>query len=161
MNGQPLKIRPASENDYDMACLLYREVDALHAALLPEIFQPVEGSARPLEQFLEKINSPDDVLFIAEWQGKICGLVDAQEEAASPYPMFIPARFARIDNLVVAKDYRRQGVARALLDAIRRWAGERALEAIRLNVFSKNSDALMFYDGAGFTRLTEKLELKL
>lgn len=161
MTLQKIVIRKATEDDYEAACVLFHTVDDFHVRMYPTIFQKTDGPARPRERFVEKISSPEKALFVAEWNGALCGLADVQEEASPPYPMFIPSRIARIDNLVVAEVYRRQGVARALLAAIRQWAEERGIASIQLSVYSKNTDALAFYEGARFEPLLVKLELKL
>jgi len=44
-----LEIRTASMADYDAVCALFRELDALHVELLPQIFQAYEGPARSVE----------------------------------------------------------------------------------------------------------------
>jgi ribosomal protein S18 acetylase RimI-like enzyme len=130
MTLQNIVIRKATEDDYEAACALYQTVDACHVRMYPAIFQKTDGPARPRERFLEKLNSPEKALFVAEWNGELCGLADVQEEASPPYPMFIPSRIARIDNLVVAKTHRRQGVARALIAVIRQWTEERGSNSV-------------------------------
>ena len=161
MRLQDIAIRLAVEDDYEAVCALYRVVDTYHAAMLPAMFQEFIGPSRSLEHFVAKLNDPAKAVFVAESQGELWGLADVQESESPPYPMFKPARFALINNVVVAEAHRRQGVARALLDAISRWARERGLVTIQLNVYSKNKDALAFYLDAGFTPLSEKLELTL
>lgn len=105
MTLQNIVIRRATEDDYESACVLYQTVDACHVDMYPTIFQKTDGPARPRERFVEKLSSPEKALFVAEWQGALCGLADVQVEATPPYPMFIPARIARIDNLVVGVPY--------------------------------------------------------
>lgn len=158
---QNIVIRPATEDDYEAACVLYQMVDACHVRMYPTIFQGTEGPVRPREHFVAKLNSPETAVFVADRNGELCGLADVQEEAMPPYPMFIPSQIARIDNLVVADPYRRQGIARALLAEIRQWSEERGLKSIQLSVYSKNTDALACYEDAGFKPLLVKLELKL
>ncbi|MBX3178167.1 MAG: GNAT family N-acetyltransferase [Candidatus Hydrogenedentes bacterium] len=159
MTLREITIRRATFDDYDAACALYRTVDNYHLELYPSIFQEVDGPARPRERFEAKLSDPLKAVFVAAHRGELCGLADVTEEEAPPYPMFKPARIARIDNLVVAEAYRRRGIARALLEAVRGWASEHALGRIQLSVYSKNTDALAFYEDAGFSPLVMKLEL--
>jgi ribosomal protein S18 acetylase RimI-like enzyme len=161
MSLEDTVIRRADECDYEAACALYQAVDNFHVRMYPSIFQETDGPSRPREHFVEKLTNLEKAVFVAERNGELCGLVDAQIEATPPYPMFVPSRIARIDNLVVPESYRRQGIARALLAAIRQWTEERGIQSIQLSVYSKNTDALACYEDAGFEPLLVKLELKL
>jgi ribosomal protein S18 acetylase RimI-like enzyme len=161
MSLEDTVIRRAVEDDYEAACVLYQAVDACHVRMYPTIFQKTDGPARPREHFVEKLSAPEKAVFVAEWNGELCGLVDAKVEFTPPFPMFIPSRIARIDNLVVAEPYRRQGIARALLAEIRQWSEEHGLKSIQLSVYSKNTDALACYEDAGFKPLLVKLQLEL
>jgi ribosomal-protein-alanine N-acetyltransferase len=56
-------------------------------------------------------------------------------------------------NLTVAPDFRRQGWARVLLDALVLWARARGAEAIWLEVRAGNARALEVYRSRGFVRV--------
>lgn len=56
-------------------------------------------------------------------------------------------------NLTVAPDFRHQGWARVLLDALALWARARAAEAIWLEVRAGNARALEVYRRHGFVRV--------
>jgi len=55
-------------------------------------------------------------------------------------------------GLMVAKDARRQGVGRALLDAAVGWARGAGVRKLELHVFPWNEAALALYDAFGFER---------
>jgi ribosomal-protein-alanine N-acetyltransferase len=55
-----------------------------------------------------------------------------------------------INNLAVHPDWRRLGVARALLDVVLREAGDAGAQAATLEVRRSNAPALKLYEGLGF-----------
>jgi GNAT superfamily N-acetyltransferase len=67
-------------------------------------------------------------------------------------------RVARIDEIVVRPDRRRQGVASALLDAALAWARDQAgVTAVDLTVWEFNNEARAFYEAHGFETLVRHL----
>lgn len=161
MDAARLTVRQATPDDYKSVHKLYRMLDHWHETMHPDLFQPHDGPARTEEYVRSVIDAPDKALLVAEVDGGICGLLELLEETTPDYAMFIPRRTVKIDSLVVAEAYRRQGMACALTDAAYAWARERGIDTVRLKVYSANADALAFYADAGFARLSEVLELRL
>ena len=75
--------------------------------------------------------------------------------------MFKPMAFLHLENLVVAESFRRQGIASELMAAVRLWAVDRGLHSIRLKVYSANTEAVCFYERAGFAPLSLTMEARL
>ena len=57
---------------------------------------------------------------------------------------------AQIDDLAVARDHRRAGIGRLLMDEAGRWAKQRGLFTLRLETQTNNVPACRFYEGYGF-----------
>lgn len=55
-----------------------------------------------------------------------------------------------ISNVAVAESYRRQGIARALLEALIRFGRQQGITAFTLEVRQHNEAALGLYEGLGF-----------
>jgi len=55
-----------------------------------------------------------------------------------------------LNNLVVGKRYRRQGIGGALLKAAIEWAREQGLRQLMLETQTKNYPAICFYQRHGF-----------
>lgn len=76
-------------------------------------------------------------------------LVGRLSVARDPHPA--SAHVADL-GLMVAKDARRQGVGRALLDAAVEWAREAGVRKLELHVFPWNEPAIRLYERFGFER---------
>ncbi len=60
-------------------------------------------------------------------------------------------------GLAVAKDYRRQGVATALINRVERWAKDNGVKMIRLNSGSSRKEAHEFYRKLAFDNEKEQI----
>jgi RimJ/RimL family protein N-acetyltransferase len=75
------------------------------------------------------------------------GLVGRLSVGRDPHP----ASFHVADlGLMVARERRRQGVGRALLDAAVEWARESGVRKLELHVFPHNEPAIRLYEQFGF-----------
>ncbi|MES2626733.1 MAG: GNAT family N-acetyltransferase [Pseudomonadota bacterium] len=59
--------------------------------------------------------------------------------------------YAIIENVIVAPDYRRQGVGKALLSFAQKFAQESGCYKVALMTGSKKPETLKFYEAAGFS----------
>ena len=80
------------------------------------------------------------IFLVAERDGAAVGYVGCQTVLDEGY----------ITNVAVSPACRRQGVARALLDALKRRAAEKGLAFVTLEVRASNAAAIALYEGAGF-----------
>ena len=58
--------------------------------------------------------------------------------------------YVHMENLVVARDFRRQGLARALVERAAAWAESRGLAGVMLETQSNNVAACQLYESCGF-----------
>jgi ribosomal protein S18 acetylase RimI-like enzyme len=84
-----------------------------------------------------------DGVLIAERDGHILGYVSLNEHTAQ--------RAAHIGDLVVRRRYRRAGVGSQLVGGALRWARERALKQLVVEVQTKNHPAIEFLNKLGFS----------
>lgn len=154
-------IREATPADYDDVSALYAQVDALHAERLPFKFQPIEGPARSRVYIESLIKSSRVGLFVAEVDGDIVGVVKATIESAPDFPLFVPRRYATVDDLTVDEGYRRQGIGRALMDRAHEWAEEKGATSVTLTVYEFNQAALDFYRALGYETLSRHMRKPL
>ena len=145
-----LIIRPAALEDYEALCAIFGQVDALHCEALPQVFQEPDGPVRSNEYIAATISNENMVLFVAESDGQIIGLVQAYVQEAPDIPLFVPRRYAVIDSVAVKQDFRRSGVGQALIEKAERWAKDKKASQIELNVWEFNAGAAAFYDKLGY-----------
>lgn len=62
--------------------------------------------------------------------------------------------FAHVEQVTVHPDHQRQGLARALLDEVERWAAERGVPALTLTTFRHVAWNQPLYEHLGFRALT-------
>jgi GNAT superfamily N-acetyltransferase len=99
-----------------------------------------------------RMQSNESVVLLAEREGRACGFTQL-------YPMFSSVRTARLwilNDLFVAEDARRAGVAHALLDSAAQFAREDGAAGIMLETARDNSAARALYRSAGWNEETSQ-----
>lgn len=160
----PYRLRLAKSTDHPAACRLYAEADALHARERPDRFQPTNQPARSQRLFHAHLADPDQALFVAEVDGDVVGLVRVQalERLEVPdVPALTPRRYAMVQELVVAQTHQRRGIATRLMTKAHRWARDRGLTEIGLNVYDFNQPALRLYKKLGYSPDSRRLSRSL
>ena len=66
-----------------------------------------------------------------------------------------------IEQLIISKNYRKQGLGKKLIDEAKNIAIKNNCDRIELNCWTFNSDALAMYDHIGFNRQRIIYEMKL
>ena len=66
-----------------------------------------------------------------------------------------------VDEFCVDENYRRQGIAGAMIHFIRDYAKEKGFNRLELNMWEFNRGALAFYEAAGFRTYRRYMEMKL
>jgi ribosomal protein S18 acetylase RimI-like enzyme len=143
-------IRQATMEDYAGMCAIFAEVDALHIAELPQIFQDPGDMARPRDYIASIVNDENARLWVAEMEDQIVGLLKISIRETRDIPILVPRRYAEIGTLVVARAHRRKGIGRALMERADRWVSERGVDQIELGVWEFNEPARAFYEALGY-----------
>lgn len=93
-------------------------------------------------------------IYVAEIGGKIVGYIHACD-----YDLLYHDSMKNILGIAVREDARRQGVGRALLEAVERWAKDTGSAGIRLVSGARRTEAHEFYRACGYTE--NKFQLNL
>jgi putative acetyltransferase len=90
--------------------------------------------------------NPDALLLVVEDGGAIVGRLSV---ARDPHPA---SRHVADLGLMVAAEYRRRGIGRALLDRTVDWSRAAGVRKLELHVFPWNDAAIALYESYGFER---------
>jgi RimJ/RimL family protein N-acetyltransferase len=145
--GEAFVVRRARPGDAGALVALAEAV-----ASEPEGWLISDGSWRTAgeeRRFLRALRRYSDAaVFVAEADGQ-AGIVGRLSLGRDPHPA---SRHVADLGLMVAADYRRRGVGRALLEQAVDWARDTGVRKLELHVFPHNEGALALYEGFGFRR---------
>jgi len=151
-------IRPAVLADMEALQLLYQKqfIDLQH-------HQPYSFKADlPALDFIqETIEDPDCEFILAVDQGQLIGMAAIFIEQTLPYECFVPHRFLNFADLYVEVDYRKQGIGKQLIQAVKNWAKQKQVDYIELLVLKQNNSALQLYLQQAFEVVHTTLRYRL
>jgi GNAT superfamily N-acetyltransferase len=130
-------------------------VVALRLSLLREhgnhpIYGRIRSDApdRARELFAVQLDSPGEVMFLAERDAKVVGILRCIESTGSP--LLHPARYGYVSSVFVTADARRTGVLHALVERATAWCAERGLGEMRLHSVAGDAVSEAAWDALGF-----------
>ena len=153
-------IRETSQIDYERLRELFAELDRMHRDALPGVFRESGGASRSEEYISNIISNKDACLFVAEQCDQIIGFAQAFIRHTSDIPIMVPRRYAVIEDALVKEGCRRSGVGRSLVRRIEKWASEKGILQVELNVWEFNRGAICFYESIGYGTASRKMYKK-
>jgi ribosomal protein S18 acetylase RimI-like enzyme len=150
-------IRQATQADYPGLCELFAEVDIYHSQAVPHVFRPTDGPARTPEYIADILANENSRLFVAESAGQVIGFIQVDIREAPVHPIMTPRRYAKVDSLVVGKDFRRSGIGQSLMKRVHQWACERGVHEVELNVWEFNQGAIALYEKLGYKTAVRRM----
>jgi ribosomal protein S18 acetylase RimI-like enzyme len=101
---------------------------------------------------LRKINNNDGVIYLAEHEGQIIGLIGALIETQSEDDLLecVPSKGGRILELYVERRYRGQNIGKSLMKRTEEYLKEHQCDVLRIEVFGPNVKAHKFYKKLGY-----------
>lgn len=141
-----ISIRTANLNDLEM---------------LLEFEQGVIKAERPMDSFLkegtlsyynipELITAKNSYLIVAVANKELVGSGYLKIEDSSQYHK--NPKHGYIGFIFVKPTFRGQRISNLILESLKKWGKEKDLKELRLDVYSKNADALKSYNRFGFTK---------
>lgn len=149
-------VRPAVEADLNAIVELWFELMEHHRQISERFWQPAPDAAEKMAAWLrESLGNPSRCLLVAELQGQVVGFIHGQITGGPP-PV-TPRRDGEITDLYVVPAFRRQGLARALVEALSGWFAEQGAEKVILSAAVDNAEAEGFWRALGFEPVTHRL----
>lgn len=153
-------IRIANTDDIEEIYNLNIELFVVLNELKGDIYNPI---GFPKEYISVMINSNDTDYILIEDDDKIVGyaLVEKRAAPSNIYECFKPDEFAFINEIIILPEYRSKGYGRKIMEEATKWAKERKLTSVELNVLSNNYSARAFYENIGFKEYQLKLRKEI
>lgn len=150
-------VRFAKEKDLDRVNELRKQVNDIHVEGRPDVFKAGFGNEiRNLAKVI--LESENSDIIVAERDGIICGMA-CVDYVNRPETAYGNARsFYHVQEIAVDTEFRRQGVAKELLEFMITDAKKRKLNKIELDVWEFNDSAIEFYQAVGFSQTRRWME---
>ena len=143
-------IRLATMKDMDGMNRVWGEIEAQHAAALPQVFKRVTNPTRDRRYVASILADRNSAIFVAEMNERIIGLIQVMMQESPDVPYMVPRRFAKVSDLVVDNDFQHMTIGAQLMHQAEKWAINKRASSMELNVFEFNSGARSFYQSIGY-----------
>ncbi len=131
-------IRPAKEDDIPRICDLLSELFSIEADFIADR----EKQARGLRLLLQD-RSGSSLIIVAEKDNEVIGVCSVQTLISTAEG----GRVGFVEDVVVAREFRGQGIGSLMIEHLTNWAKEQKLKRIQLLADKENLPALAFYAG--------------
>ena len=153
-------IRRAKESDIPALGALLAQVLEVHRKGRPDIFKP--GSRKYTDEELKAILADEGKpVFVYEENGEVFGYAFCIVKDEPETNNLFGRRVLYLDDLCVDERMRRRGIGKQLYEAVKEYAASGLFDALTLNVWHLNDDALAFYRSLGMEPLKTTMETKI
>ena len=150
-------IREATKADAEVISSLNIDVQTAHASAMPWWFKPAGPDTFPPEVVACLLDDPSNLVFLAEVESSPAGYAYAEVIDRRETSFNYAYQMVYVHHITVRPSHRRQGVGRALLEAVQTAAGKRDITMISLDVWTFNLGARALFSRSGFEALSERL----
>lgn len=149
-------IRKMKLEDYEEVQKLFYEVHNLHLENRPDIYK--DGNPLPLKYFEELLNDKENLNYVYILDNKVVGVLTADIKTTMDNYIIKSRRVCFIESLGVKENYQHQGIGRKLYEYLKNEVKSKNIDAIELNVWGFNQDAIRFYESLGMNIKNMKYE---
>jgi ribosomal protein S18 acetylase RimI-like enzyme len=154
-------VRPARPEDWLGVQALLRELDELHAELVPAYFRPATRTEPEWRRLLVDSTALALVAFDERERGVSVGFLSLRVYDTPADPTMVPRRRGHLETLIVNARQRRLGIGRRLLGTAADWARARGATEMVLTTWVGNAEADAFYERLGYRVLSHVLHARL
>ena len=152
-----MEFRFADEADFEVVNRLARQVHELHVQWRPDLFRSVQYPITP-EEFSALLQ--EQRLLLAQKDGTVVAYaVFAMQEF--DIPKLMPQKTLKLEEICVEEAYRRQGIAKALLQELMRLGKAAGCTDLRLTCDPHNAAGIAFYESLGMQPKVIQYQCKL
>ncbi|HWZ87318.1 MAG TPA: GNAT family N-acetyltransferase [Polyangiaceae bacterium] len=153
-------IRIARPEDCSAIATLNEHAQALHIAARPDVFKPTRLSE--LEPWFRALLRDTAMRgWLAELDGQPVGYVISILRVSEENPLCLARRWLELNEIAVAPEQRRQGIARALTEQVLAHARAEGLESVELGSWSFNAAAHAAFAQLGFSPQRVRFERRV
>ena len=149
-----MNIKLATLEQVNQIEILYQELFLKMSNFQPKYLKPAKQEV----EFIRKtINEKDSDILLAEIDNCTIGFLLIQELITPSYTCLVEHKYAFIPDIIVGAEYQSKGIGSALLLEAKKWAENRNLDYLELNVLSENIGAITLYEKQGFTDVSHTM----
>ena len=141
------------------ACLI--ELQDFERSLDPRIPSGADIVDDLIPHMLDRCAKCDGRVLVAELNEAVVGFVTILAKVRSAEIQEGDCEYGLVSDVVVASEYRKQGIGRKLLEAAESYAKSTGVRWLRIGVLAENHSADGLYDSMGFKRLYIEREKEL
>ena len=145
-----LSIRPASQADLPHLLPLNRIVHDWHAAQYPKVFKPSPTDAELTAFFGELLDRETTFIDLAFWHETPAAYCFSTLAIHAGSALTHPRRHWHIEHIATAPEFRRKGIASALIRRAEKAARAEGCTEINLSSWADNTAAHAAFDASGF-----------
>jgi GNAT superfamily N-acetyltransferase len=161
-------VRSPTPQDAEALARSWREGARELLELAPDRFRipDEDGLVEFFREDLEAAAGSDLLSLVAEADGELAGSLEAQlhpriESSRFQVLEYLGKPRVYVNHLRVDPQFRRHGVATALMEAAERWAREKGAGSIALDTYAGSPLSVPFYEAIGYERASIVFEKRL
>jgi GNAT superfamily N-acetyltransferase len=154
-------VRRVEPRDEEAIARLWRALSDYHVRLDRRLPVPTDGAAEQYAaRLLEQRDDPSTRAVVADVDGRVVGyLLGAVIDLQSDLFEYVDTGF--IADIYVDPEYRRQGIARRLVEAINGWFADEGVRRVEWQAAVANPDAIRFWEALGGRAITVRMRMEL
>jgi GNAT superfamily N-acetyltransferase len=161
MNPEKIIIRKAVEADYKAIDSLYYRTYSLYHENIPDCYKETPKTVLSRGDFINILDSEDDIMLVAEDDGKVIGQLYGMVEHYEGGDVTTDYHRVEVAELSVDPEYERIGVGSKLIKEVEKWTKEKKLCDLAVLTYAFNKKAISFYEANGYEQYSIKLQKKI